>query len=56
MRVLLAAAELAPVTSVGGLGEVVAGLVAELRATGVDVDVVIPDYAPRQVALDGEVR
>ena len=56
MRVLFAAAELAPVTSVGGLGEAVAGLVAELRATGVDVDVVLPDYAPRRVALAGEVR
>jgi starch synthase len=56
MRVLIAAAELAPVTSVAGLGEVVAGLTAELRASGVDVDVVIPDYAPHQVRLDGEVR
>jgi starch synthase len=56
MRVLVAAAELAPVTSVGGLGEAVAGLTAELRATGVDVDVVIPDYAPDRVRLDGEVR
>jgi starch synthase len=56
MRVLIAAAELAPVTSVGGLGEAVAGLTAELRASDVDVDVVIPDYAPQQIRLDGEVR
>ncbi len=56
MRVLVAAAELAPATSVGGLGEAVAGLVGQLRATGVDVDVVIPDYTPRRVPLDGEVR
>jgi starch synthase len=45
-----------PVTSVGGLGEAVAGLTGELRTTGVDVDVVIPDYAPLRVCLDGEVR
>ncbi len=59
MRVLFAAAELAPVTSVGGLGEAVAGLVNELRATAVgdiDVDVVIPDYAPGRVVLAGEAR
>src|SRR5215210_3673077 len=56
MRVLIAAAEVTPVTNVGGLGEAVAGLVGELRATGIDVDVVVPDYAPRRVALAGEVR
>jgi starch synthase len=56
MRVLIAAAELAPVTNVGGLGEAVAGLVTHLRATGVDVDVVIPDYAPTRVKLTGETR
>jgi starch synthase len=56
MRVLITAAELAPVTNVGGLGEAVAGLVHELRATGVHVDVVIPDHAPGRVALAGEVR
>jgi starch synthase len=59
MRVLIAAAELAPVASVGGLGEAVAGLVNELRATDsddIDVDVVIPDYAPGRVELADEVR
>src|SRR5215218_9820348 len=56
MRVLIAAAELAPVTAVGGLGEAVGGLVDQLRAMGVHVDVVIPDYAPARVVLAGEVR
>jgi starch synthase len=56
MRVLVAAAELAPVTSVGGLGEAVAGLVAELRASGLAVVVVIPDYDPARAPLAGEVR
>ena len=48
MRVLLATAELAPLARVGGLAEACAGLVRELRATavttGVDVEVVLPDY------------
>lgn len=56
MRVLLATAELAPVTSVGGLGEAVAGLVGALRERGITVDVVLPDYAPRRTTLAGEVR
>lgn len=41
---MVATAELAPIASVGGLGSAVAGLVRELRATGHDVDVVLPDY------------
>jgi starch synthase len=48
MRVLLATAEFAPLARVGGLAEACAGLVRELRATsaatGVDVEVVLPDY------------
>ena len=56
MRVLFATAELAPVTSVGGLGEAVAGLVGALRSAGVTVDVVLPDYAPARTPLAGEVR
>jgi len=56
MRVLVVTAELAPLTTVGGLGEAVAGLVAALRASGVTVDVVLPDYSPARVPLDGEVR
>jgi starch synthase len=42
--VLLATAELAPLTEVGGLGEATAGLARALRAEGVDVEVVLPDY------------
>jgi len=45
MRVLFATAELAPVARVGGLAAAAAGLVKELRRSGVDVDVVLPDYA-----------
>ena len=45
MRVLFATAELAPLAAVGGLAHAAAGLVRELRAQGVDVEVVLPDYA-----------
>jgi starch synthase len=48
MRVLFATAEFAPLARVGGLAEACAGLVRELRATsattGVDVEVLLPDY------------
>ncbi len=44
MRILFATAELSPVARVGGLAEASAGLVRALRATGVDVDVLLPDY------------
>lgn len=44
MKVLFATAELAPLTRVGGLGEACAGLVRELRARGLEVDVALPDY------------
>jgi starch synthase len=44
MRVVLATAELSPVATVGGLAAATAGLVAELRRLGVDVDLVMPDY------------
>lgn len=50
MRVLFAASELAPVVMVGGLGEAGAGLVRALRADGVDVTVVLPDYAAMSLA------
>ncbi|MFN0089535.1 MAG: glycogen synthase [Acidimicrobiales bacterium] len=52
MRVLFAAAELAPVARVGGLAEAAAGLVRALRRLGVEVEVVLPDYAGG--ALDDE--
>ncbi|MFK7918895.1 MAG: glycogen synthase [Ilumatobacter sp.] len=44
MRVLFATAELSPIATVGGLAAAAAGLGAELRRAGVDVDLVMPDY------------
>ncbi|MEP7202585.1 MAG: glycogen/starch synthase [Ilumatobacteraceae bacterium] len=44
MEVLFATAEFAPLARVGGLAAAAAGLVAELRRQGVDVQVVLPDY------------
>jgi starch synthase len=44
MRVLFATAEFAPLVRVGGLAAATAGLVAELRRQGTEVDVVLPDY------------
>lgn len=52
MRVLLATAELAPLVTVGGLAQAAAGLVAELRRQGVQVEVVLPDYGG--IELDDE--
>jgi starch synthase len=52
MRLLVAAAELAPVARVGGLAEAVGGLVGELRSSGVAVDVALPDYG--NVTLEEE--
>ena len=44
MRVTFATAEFSPIASVGGLAAAAAGLVSALRRSGVDVDVLIPDY------------
>lgn len=44
MRVVFATAELSPVATVGGLAAAAAGLGAELRRLGVEVDLVMPDY------------
>ena len=44
MKVLFAAAELAPIARVGGLAEAAGGLVRSLRRHGATVDVVLPDY------------
>jgi starch synthase len=44
MRVLFATAELSPVATVGGLAAAAAGLGAELRRAGIEVDLVMPDY------------
>lgn len=52
MRVVFATAELSPVATVGGLAAAAAGLGAELRRLGVDLDVVMPDYG--DVALVDE--
>ena len=54
MRVLFATAELTPVARVGGLAEAAAGLVGALRAAGVHVDVVLPDYG--DVELEGQTE
>ncbi len=50
MRILYAAAELAPLVRVGGLGEVSGGLTRALRAAGVEVQVVLPDYAGTELS------
>ncbi len=50
MRVVFATAELAPVAAVGGLAAAAAGLGAELRRHGVDVDLVMPDYGGIELA------
>lgn len=50
MRILFATAEFAPVAMVGGLGSASAGLVRELRRSGHEVEVVLPDY--RRLPLD----
>jgi starch synthase len=52
LRLLFASAELTPVARVGGLAEAAGGLVAALRAAGVDVHLVLPDYGG--VSLDDE--
>lgn len=54
MRVLFATAELSPVARVGGLAEASAGLVRALRAAGVEVEVLVPDYTGTPLA--GEER
>jgi len=43
VKVLFATAEFAPLARVGGLAAAAAGLVAELRRQGVEVQVVLPD-------------
>ena len=52
MKVLFATAEFAPLVRVGGLAEAASGLVRALRAAGVEVEVVVPDYF--DTVLDGE--
>lgn len=50
MRIVFATAELAPVVRVGGLASASAGLVAELRRAGIEVDVMLPDYGGIELA------
>ncbi|MEE9414912.1 MAG: glycogen synthase [Acidimicrobiales bacterium] len=56
MRVLFAAAEIAPVARVGGMAEASAGLVKQLRADGIDVTVVLPDYAAYELSNETETK
>lgn len=50
MKILFAAAEIAPIARVGGMAEASAGLVKQLRANGHDVTVVLPDYQGLELA------
>lgn len=52
MRVLFASAELAPYVKVGGLGDFTAGLVRSLRGSGLEVEVLLPDYGDLPFKLD----
>jgi starch synthase len=54
MRVLFATAELTPVVAIGGLAQAASGLVRELRAQGVELEIALPDYAGLE--LEGEER
>ncbi len=54
MKVLFATAEFAPLVRVGGLAEAASGLVRALRAAGVGVEVVVPDYF--DTVLDDETE
>jgi starch synthase len=56
MRVVFATAELSPVATVGGLAAAAAGLGAELRRLGVEVDLVMPDYGGTTLAEETTTR
>lgn len=57
---MFATAELAPLARVGGLAEAAAGLVDQLRATaeetGVELDVVLPDYGDVELTDESAIR
>ena len=55
LRVLFASAELTPVARVGGLAEAAAGLVGALRATDVELDVIMPDYGGVELAEERDI-
>ena len=44
MKVLLAAAEVAPIIKMGGLGDVIGALPKALETLKVDADVIVPFY------------
>ena len=56
MRVVFATAELSPVATVGGLAAAAAGLGAELRRLGVDLELVMPDYGDVTLADETSVE
>lgn len=56
MKVLFAAAEFAPVSTVGGLASAASGLVGALRDAGVDVIVVLPDYEGWALAEESSIE
>ena len=56
VKVMFASAEFAPLARVGGLAAAAAGLVAELRRQGVDVQVVIPDYFATKLQRETVVK
>ncbi len=50
LRILVAAAEMEPIVSTGGLGRSVGGLAQALKTLGIDVRVVLPKYRTNQVS------
>lgn len=52
MNVLIAASECAPLVKVGGIADVIGSLPIALKASGVDVRIVIPYYKPLKESLD----
>lgn len=55
MRILFATAELSPIATVGGLAAAAAGLGRSLRSSGVEVDLVMPDYGGIQLVDEERV-
>src|SRR5262245_973431 len=53
MRVLFVTPECAPLAKAGGLGDGSAALPEALRALGLEIDILLPAYAPVLRQLDG---